>query len=74
MPSVHDRCRVFTIIVSTEDQIGIFRDELGMKPVLFFETEDGSVLFGSEEISLAKIATDVNATEMEPGGVKVWNI
>jgi hypothetical protein len=65
---------VFTIIVSTEDQIGIFRDELGMKPVLFFETEDGSVLFGSEEISLAKIATDVNATEMEPGGVKVWNI
>ncbi|HCV45573.1 MAG: glutamine amidotransferase [SAR324 cluster bacterium] len=65
---------VFTIIVSTEDQIGIFRDELGMKPVLFFETDDGSVLFGSEEISLAKISADVNATEMEPGGVKVWSI
>lgn len=65
---------VFTIIVSTANQIGIFRDELGMKPVLYYETGDGTVLFGSEEISLAKITSDDNATELEPGGVKVWNI
>ncbi len=65
---------VFTIIACTPEQIGIFRDALGIKPVLYYETGDGSVLLGSEEISLAKIAPDVNATEMDPGGVKVWNI
>jgi hypothetical protein len=65
---------VFTIIASTHDQVGIFRDTLGMKPVLYFQTDDGSVLLGSEEISLAKIAPDVSAIEMDPGGVKVWRV
>jgi hypothetical protein len=65
---------VFTILASTDQQIGAFRDWLGFKPVLFFEREDGTVLFGSEQIALTPIVSDVYATEMEPGGVKVWSI
>lgn len=65
---------VFTILASTQNQIGAFRDRLGFKPVLFFERDDGTVLFGSEQICLTPIVSDVYATEMEPGGVKVWSV
>jgi glutamine phosphoribosylpyrophosphate amidotransferase len=64
---------IFTILVATGDQIGAFRDRLAFKPVVIYEGEDGSVLFGSEQISLTPIISDVYATEMEPGGVKVWS-
>ncbi len=65
---------VFTLLVSTENQIGAIRDRLGIKPMLFFEKDGGMVLFGSEQICLTPIVSDVYATEMEPGGVKVWSI
>ncbi len=65
---------IFTILVATGDQIGAFRDRLAFKPVVIYEGEDGSVLFGSEQISLTPIISDVYATEMEPGGVKVWSV
>ncbi len=65
---------IFTILVATGDQIGAFRDRLAFKPVVVYEGEDGSVLFGSEQISLTPIISDVYATEMEPGGVKVWSV
>ncbi len=65
---------LFTILVATNDQIGAFRDRLAFKPVVFYEGEDGTVLFGSEQISLTPIISDVYASEMEPGGVKIWSI
>ena len=65
---------VFTILVATADQVGAFRDRLAFKPVVFYEDNDGTVLFGSEQISLTPIISDVYATEMEPGGVKVWSV
>ncbi len=65
---------IFTILVATGNQIGAFRDRLAFKPVVVYEGEDGSVLFGSEQISLTPIISDVYATEMEPGGVKVWSV
>jgi len=65
---------VFTLLVSTENQIGALRDRLGIKPMLFFEKGDATVLFGSEQICLTPIVSDVYATEMDPGGVKVWSI
>jgi glutamine phosphoribosylpyrophosphate amidotransferase len=65
---------VFTLLVSTENQIGALRDRLGIKPMLFFEKGDATVLFGSEQICLTPIVSDVYATEMDPGGVKVWPI
>jgi hypothetical protein len=42
--------------------------------VVVYEGEDGIVLFGSEQIALTPIISDVYATEMEPGGVKVWSV
>ncbi|MFQ5485032.1 MAG: hypothetical protein ACE5DO_06835 [Desulfobacterales bacterium] len=65
---------IFTILVATTDQVGAFRDRLAFKPVVVYEKEDGTVLFGSEQIALTPIVSDVYATEMEPGGVKVWSV
>ena len=65
---------IFTILVATGDQVGAFRDRLAFKPVVIYEDDEGNVLFGSEQISLTPIISDVYATEMEPGGVKVWSV
>jgi glutamine phosphoribosylpyrophosphate amidotransferase len=65
---------VFTLLVSTSNQIGALRDRLGIKPMLFFEKQGATVLFGSEQICLTPIVSDVYATEMDPGGVKVWSV
>ncbi|MEW6263991.1 MAG: glutamine amidotransferase [Thermodesulfobacteriota bacterium] len=65
---------VFTIVAATAEQLGAFRDRLGFKPVLYYERPDGSVLLGSEQIALTPIVSDVYATELEPGGVKVWSV
>jgi hypothetical protein len=65
---------LFTILAATGDQIGALRDRLAFKPVVFYEGEDGTVLFGSEQISLTPIISDVYATEMEPGGVRIWSV
>jgi len=65
---------VFTLLVCTSDQIGALRDRLGIKPMLFFEKDGGTMLFGSEQICLTPIVSDVYATEMDPGGVKTWSV
>ena len=65
---------IFTILAATPDQIGAFRDRLAFKPLVVYEDKDGTVLFGSEQISLTPIISDVYATEMEPGGVQVWSV
>ena len=65
---------VYTIMVATPTQVGAFRDPLGIKPILYFEADDGRVLFGTEQIALTPIVSDVYATELEPGGVKVWPV
>lgn len=65
---------VFTLLVSTAHQIGALRDRLGIKPMLFFEKDGGAVLFGSEQICLTPIVSDVYATEMDPGGVMTWSV
>ena len=65
---------VFTLLVSTDNQIGALRDRLGIKPMLFFEKGEATVLFGSEQICLTPIVSDVYATEMDPGGVQVWSV
>jgi hypothetical protein len=65
---------VFTILASTPHQIGALRDRLGIKPMLYYEREGAQVLLGSEQICLTPIVSDVYATEMDPGGVKVWSV
>jgi glutamine phosphoribosylpyrophosphate amidotransferase len=65
---------VFTLLVSTSDQIGTVKDRLGIKPMLFFEKDENLVLFGSEQICLTPIVSDVYASEMEPGGIKIWSV
>jgi methylamine---glutamate N-methyltransferase subunit A len=65
---------VFTLLVSTENQIGALRDKLGIKPMLYFEQDGHTVLFGSEQICLTPIVSDVYASEMDPGGVMTWSV
>jgi len=65
---------VFTLLVSTSNQIGALRDRLGIKPMLSFEKDGATVLFGSEQICLTPIVSDVYAMEMDPGGVQVWSV
>ncbi len=72
--ALDDMDGIFTIIAATTDQMGAFRDRLGIKPVLYYEADDGTVLLGSEQIALTPIFSDIYATEMEPGGVKVWSV
>lgn len=65
---------VFTFLASTRDQVGAVRDGLGIKPVLFYESEDKLFLFGSEQICFTPVRPDIFATEMNPGGVRVWSV
>lgn len=65
---------VFTLLVATSNEMGALRDRLGIKPMVYFATDDGGVLFGSEQICLTPIVSDVYATEMEPGEVKTWRV
>ena len=58
---------VFTLLVATSREVGALRDRLGIKPMVYFQREGGGVLFGSEQICLTPIVSDVYATEMEPG-------
>ena len=65
---------VFTIIAATDKEVGIFRDRLGIKPILYYEADDGTVVLGSEQIAFTPVRDDIFATELEPGGVKVWSV
>lgn len=65
---------VFTLLVSTPGQIGALRDRLGIKPMLYFQKDQDTILFGSEQICLTPLVSDVYATEMEPGGVMTWSV
>ncbi len=65
---------VFTLLVATSGEVGALRDRLGIKPMVYFQRDGGGVLFGSEQICLTPIVSDVYATEMEPGEVKTWRI
>lgn len=65
---------LFSILVATSTQVGAFKDRLGIKPILFHEGSDGTVLFGSEQICLTPVAPDLYASEMEPGEVKIWSV
>ncbi|NIQ37134.1 MAG: glutamine amidotransferase [Proteobacteria bacterium] len=65
---------VFTFLASTPDQIGAVRDKLAIKPVLFYESEEKLFMFGSEQTCMAPIMPDIFATEMDPGGAKVWSV
>ena len=65
---------VFTIIAATDKEMGIFRDRLGIKPVLYYEADDGSVILASEQIAFTPVVEDIYATELEPGGVRVWSV
>jgi glutamine phosphoribosylpyrophosphate amidotransferase len=65
---------VFTLLVATASEMGAVRDRLGIKPMVHFTTAGGGVLFGSEQICLTPIVSDVFATEMEPGEVKTWRV
>lgn len=65
---------LFSILVATPGQIGAFKDRLGIKPILFHEEDNGTVLFGSEQICLTPVVSDVYASEMEPGEVKIWSV
>ena len=65
---------VFTLLVSTPDEVGAVRDRLGIKPLLYYEQDGSMTLFGSEQICLTPIVYDVYANEMDPGDVKVWHV
>lgn len=65
---------VFTFLASTPAQIGAVRDRLAIKPVLFYESDDRLFMFGSEQTCMTPVMPDVFATEMTPGGVRVWSV
>ncbi len=65
---------VFTFLASTPEQIGAVRDRLAIKPVLFYESEDNLFMFGSEQTCMAPVMPDIFATEMNPGGVRIWSV
>lgn len=71
--SLQEMDGIFCIIAATPNQIGFVKDNLGIKPLLIFET-NGYTMFGSEQIEFTKIFPDVYADEVEPGEVRVWNI
>jgi glutamine phosphoribosylpyrophosphate amidotransferase len=65
---------VFTFMAATPEQVGAVRDKLAIKPVLFYEIEDRLFLFGSEQTCMTPVMPEIFATEMDPGGVRVWSV
>ncbi len=64
---------VFSCIVGTEQEMGIFQDRLGLKPILVHELPD-MVLLGSEQICFAGQAVQTGESwEIKPGEAVVWS-
>lgn len=63
---------VFSYMAATNDGIGAVRDRLGLKPILYAETEE-MLLLGSEQCSIEAVNADVFAEEISPGEVRIWS-
>ncbi|HKZ69957.1 MAG TPA: hypothetical protein VJ020_07750 [Anaerolineales bacterium] len=63
---------VFSFLAATETHIGAVRDRLGIKPILFYQSDD-LLLLGSEQVSFEAVNRDIFATEMAPGEVRLWS-
>ncbi|MBI4786479.1 MAG: glutamine amidotransferase [Chloroflexi bacterium] len=63
---------VFSCLVATESEIGAVRDRLGIKPVLYYQNDE-LLLLGSEQVSFEAVDSDIFASELTPGEVRVWS-
>ena len=63
---------VFSYLAATRDSIGAVRDRLGLKPILYAESDD-MLLLGSEQCSIEAVNPDVFAEEISPGEVRIWS-
>ena len=63
---------VYAYLAATETHLGAVRDRLGIKPILFYQSDD-LLLLGSEQVSFEAVDPDIYATEMSPGEVHIWS-
>ncbi len=64
----------FSLIAAAPGKIGVAKDKLATKPLMFAETDE-AVALASEEIAIEKIlGPKIDAEELPPGEVFVWGI
>ena len=63
--SIEDLDGTFSFLVSTKDEIGYAKDNLAVKPMIMYETDD-MVAIASEEVSLNKLFPGQALDTMEP--------
>ncbi len=69
--AVEDLDGPFAFIVALPDALGMVRDRLGLRPLVYGETEDVFVA-ASEEVAIRALDMNVDVKYLKPGEVKVW--
>ena len=72
--SIEDLDGTFSFLVSTKDEIGYAKDNLAVKPMIMYETDD-MIAIASEEVSLNKLfpGQALNTMEPAPGTYRTWH-
>ena len=63
----------FAYVVSTQNQLGLVRDRLGLRPLMVGET-DGIFMAASEEVAIRKVMPNAKVRYLKPGEVVVHTI
>ncbi len=69
--AVEDLDGPFAFIVALPDALGIVRDRLGLRPLVYGE-KDGIFVAASEEVAIKSLNMDIDVKYLKPGEVKVW--
>lgn len=71
--SVYDLDGPFTYIISTDKEIGVVRDKLGLRPGVILESESINIV-ASEEATVRLVGIEGHIRNLRPGEVKVWRV
>ncbi|HEX9997374.1 MAG TPA: hypothetical protein VGB45_09545 [Abditibacterium sp.] len=64
----------FSFIVATHNALGVTRDPLATKPLLFVESEDGVTLASEPQALYRVLGSDAKIREIKPRQTKTWEL
>ena len=64
----------FSFIVATADALGVARDPLATKPLLFVESDDGVCLASEPQALYRVLGNDIRIREIKPRETRVWQL
>ena len=64
----------FSFIVATADALGVARDSLATKPLLFVESDEGVCLASEPQALYRVLGNDIRIREIKPRETRVWSV